>query len=106
MRKNYSEERRQRVGNINKGKKLSQETRELIRKVALVRKPLSTESRMKCAVNTCPITITNIDGSNSMKFLSIKKANIAISCSEKTIQRALNNNSTIKKRYVVTDTIE
>ena len=34
MRENYSEERRQQVANINKGKILSQETRELIRKSA------------------------------------------------------------------------
>ncbi len=32
MRENYSEERRERVANINKGKTLSQKTRELIRK--------------------------------------------------------------------------
>lgn len=36
MRANYSEERRQRVGNINKGKTLSQGTREALRKAALL----------------------------------------------------------------------
>lgn len=37
MRENYSEERRQEVTSINKGKTLSQETHELIRKGALLR---------------------------------------------------------------------
>lgn len=61
MVQNYSEERRQRVGDINKGKTLSEETRSLIREAALQRKPLSMESRLKCAVNVRPITITNLD---------------------------------------------
>ena len=51
---------------------------------------MSIESRMKCATNMLPVTITNLDGSNPIHFISIKKASIAISisCSEKTIRRA------------------
>ena len=98
MRENYSEER---VGNINKGKTLSQETRELIRKAALLREPMSIESRMKCATNMRPVTITNLDGSNPIHFISIKEASIAISCGEKTIRRALNGNGVIKKIFLV-----
>jgi hypothetical protein len=90
MRENYSEERRERVASINKGKTLSQETRELIRKAALLREPMSIESRMKCATNMRHVTITNLDGSNPINFVSIKEASIAISCDEKTIRRALN----------------
>lgn len=101
MRANYSEERRQRVGNINKGKTLSQGTREAFRKAALLRSPMSIESRMKCAVNMRPVTITNRDGTNPIDFVSIKKASIAISCNEKTIRRALNGNGIVKKNYIV-----
>jgi len=101
MRENYSEERREQVGNINKGKKLSQETRELIRKSALLRESMSIESRKKCAVNVRPVIITNLDGSNPINFVSIKEASIATSCCEKTIQRALNGNGIIKKTYIV-----
>ncbi len=103
MRDNYSEERRERVGNINKGKTLSllfpyppagdrekEETRELIRKSALLREPMSIESRMKCATNMRPVTIINLDGSNPIDFISIKEASNGISCAEKTIQRVLN----------------
>lgn len=86
MRENYSEERRQQVANINKGKTLSvlfppekEETRELIRKAAQLREPMSMESRLKCAVNVRPVTITNLDGSNPIHFVSIKEASIAIS---------------------------
>ena len=100
-RENYSEERRQQVANINKGKTLSEETRELIRKSALLRKSMSSETRMKCAVNVQPVTIINLDGTNIMNFVSIKEASIAISCNEKTIRRALNGNGIVKKNYIV-----
>lgn len=56
---------------------------------------------MKCAVNVRPVTITNLDGSNIMNFISIKEASIAISCNEKTIRRALNGNGIVKKKYLV-----
>ena len=101
MRENYSEERRQQVANINKGKTLSEETRELIRKTAQLRESMSMESRLKCAVNVRPVTITNLDGSNPIHFVSIKEASIAISCNEKTIRRALIGNGVIKNNYIV-----
>lgn len=105
MREEYSEERRQQVRSINKGKNIYEKTRELIRKAALTRPPMSIESRMKCAVNTRPITITNIYGTNPQYFVSIIKASSSISCSPKTIQRALNSTGVIKGKYQVTYTI-
>ena len=62
---------------------------------------MSMESRLKCAVNVRPVTITNLDGSNPIHFVSIKEASIAISCNEKTIRRALNGNGIVKKKYLV-----
>ena len=101
MRNNYSLERRQRVGNINKGKTLSEETRKLMSEAAQLRVPMSKESRKKCAVNMRPVTISNLDNSNPIHFVSIKEASVAISCAEKTIRRALNGNGVLKKTYIV-----
>ncbi len=67
---------------------------------------MSMESRIKCATNMRPVTITNLDGSNPIHFVSIKEASIAISCGEKTIQRALNGNGVIKKKFLVKATKE
>lgn len=106
MRNIYSEERRQRVGKINKGKTLSQETRALIREATLNRKPMSLESRLKCAVHVRPVTITNLDGSKPKNFTSIQEASKTILCSPQTISRALSSNGIIKGRYLVTDTID
>jgi group I intron endonuclease len=106
MKQGYSDERRQKLGNINKGKALSEETRNLIREAALQRKPMSMESRLKCAVNVRPITITNLDGTNPQSFSSIIEASKVIECNEKTIRRALSSNGVIKRKYLVTDTID
>lgn len=64
---------------MNKGKSLSLETRDLIRKSALLRESMSIETRMKCIVNVRPVIITSLDGFNAMSFASIKEASIAIS---------------------------
>lgn len=106
MKQGYSDERRQKVGSINKGKALSEETRNLIREAALQRKPMSMESRLKCAVNVRPITIANLDGTNPQSFSSIIEARKVIECNEKTIRRALSSNGVIKRKYLVTDTID
>ena len=98
MRNNYSEERRQRVGNINslwlgklcsgpaKGCVVKDKTPCLAIGISslatqrglplagalwlLQRKPMSMESRLKCAVNVRPITITNLDGTNPQSFIA------------------------------------
>jgi group I intron endonuclease len=89
MQENYSDERRQRVAEINKGKTLSDETKALLREAALNRKPMSIETRLKCIVNVRPVTITELNGSNPQFFPTIVSAAQAIGCSVKTIQRAL-----------------
>uniref|UniRef100_UPI002A810D7C GIY-YIG endonuclease n=1 Tax=Pappia fissilis TaxID=1040649 RepID=UPI002A810D7C len=99
-------ERRQQVANINKGKTLSEETRNRKQEAALQRKPMSIESRLKCAVNVRPVTITNLDGTNLRNFSSVIEASEAIGCSEKTIRRALNSNGIINRKYIVSDTMD
>ena len=51
----YSDARRERVGSLNKGKKLSSETIEKIREKALNRPPMSEETKKKmyCTYKTC-----------------------------------------------------
>lgn len=53
-----------------------------------------------------PITITNLDGTNPQNFSSIIEASKVIECNEITIRRALNSNGLIKRKYLVTDTID
>lgn len=106
MRKNYSEERRQAIGNLNKGKVLSAETRSLISECAKNRSPMSAESRLKCAVHVRPLVITNLDESNLQYYPSIVATAQALNCNEKIIRRALLGNNKVKNKYIVIDAVE
>lgn len=106
MRENYSKERREAIGNLNKGKTLSKDTRQLISKAVKNRAPVSLESRLKCAVHVRPLIVTNLDGSNVQFFPSIVEAAKALQCNEKTIRRALQSKNKVKQKYIVRDTVD
>jgi len=89
-----------------------------MREAALQRKPMSMESRLKCAVNVRPITITDLDGTNPQNSgipsctqgcFSIIEAAKVIVCNEKPIiakARALSSNGILKRKNLVTYTID
>jgi hypothetical protein len=52
MKANYSEERRETIGSLNRGKSLSPETVELIRQAALKRAPMTDETRSLVSANS------------------------------------------------------
>jgi group I intron endonuclease len=85
----YSEARREKIGNLNRGKRLSPETIEKIREKALNRPPMSDETKKKCIFNTRPIVLYNLNGTVYGKYSTILEASNSINCAEKTIRRAL-----------------
>jgi group I intron endonuclease len=102
MRENFSEERRNFIRNLNKNKKLSEETIKKIRLSALNRKPFSQESRLKCITNTRKVFImkNNLINENNnypekdnnnivLTFSSLKITANSLNCSYKTIQRSI-----------------
>ena len=52
MKANYSDERRELIGNLNRGKSLSPYTVELIRQAALKRAPMTDETRARMSANS------------------------------------------------------
>lgn len=98
MKDIYSDVRRVKIGNLNRGEKLSEETIEKLRAKALNRPPVTEETRKKCAVNTRPVVLYNLDRTIYGKYNSILDAADAISCSEKTIRRALQTDKKLVKR--------
>lgn len=89
MKELYSDVRKERIGNLNKGKKLSLETIEKLRQKALFRSPMSEETKLKCIANTRPVILYNLNGTVYGKYSTIIEAAKAINCNEKTIRRAL-----------------
>ena len=105
MRENYSEERRERIGNLNLGKNLSSQTVEKMRAAALARGPMSSETRNKISANSTIATtmrIVSLDGNINAIVRTIPKAAELMKCGEKTVRRALKNNGMVKNTWMVT----
>ena len=95
---------RERIGNLNKGKKLSPETIERIREKALIRPAMSEETKSKCITNTRPVVLYNLNRTVYGKYSTILEAAKAIDCSEKTIRRALQTEKKlVKRQWIVED---
>jgi group I intron endonuclease len=100
MKTNYSQERRNRIGLLNKGKKLSEITIKKMRDKALSRPSYiySLEGLANMKKNSKSIILYNKDGTVYGEYNSIIEASNSLNCSVKTISRALSSNSKILKR--------
>ena len=98
MKDFYSDARREMIGSLNRGKKLSPETIEKIREKALKRPPMTDETTKKCISNTRPVVLFNLNGTVYGEYPSILEAAKSINCGEKTIRRALKTEKKILLR--------
>lgn len=110
MKDIYSEERRERIGNLNRSNKLSADTIEKIRAKALNRKPMSNEIKLKCISHTKPVILYNLNGTVYGKYSTILNAAHAIDCNEKTIRRALQTKNKLcgpgrQKQWIVKENV-
>lgn len=106
MKTNYSLERRIKIGNLNKGKNLSTETRTKMREKALSRDrtklKLSEKSLLNMTKNSKALILFNLDLTIFGEYKSLTEAAKAINCKVKTIRRALTTNKKIlKRRFIV-----
>lgn len=117
MKDIYSDVRREIIGSLNRGKKLSPETIEKLRERALNRSPMSDETKKKCITKTRPspppvgrvhaptkeggarpVVLYNLNGTVYGEYSTIFDAANAINCNEKTIRRALKTEKKLVKR--------
>ena len=104
MKDNYSEARREAIGNLDKGKKLSPETVEKMRVIALNRPSMVVGTREKCITNTRPVILYNLDRTIFGKYDTITDAANAIGCGVKTIGKALKTEKKlVKRQWIVND---
>jgi group I intron endonuclease len=101
MKSNYSMERRLKIGNLNKGKNLSEETKERIREKALIReKPFYSEQAiLNMKKNSKPLLVYNLNYTVYGEYSSILEAAKSLNCNEKTIRRALNTEKKLLKKH-------
>lgn len=104
MKEIFTDERREQIGSLNRGKSLSSETIEKMREKALNRAPMSEETRLKCVANTRPVILYNLNGTVYGQYPTIIDAAKAINCSEKTLRRALTTEKKlVKKQWRIKD---
>jgi group I intron endonuclease len=98
MKDMFSDARREMIGSLNRGKKLSPETIEKMREKALNRPPMSEETKKKCIANTRPVVLYNLNGTVYGEYSTILDAAKSINCGEKTIRKALKTEKGLVKR--------
>jgi group I intron endonuclease len=108
MKAEYSQERREKIGSLNRGNSLPCTTKEKLRKKALTRdkriysEAQSAEAILNMKKKSKPIILYNLDNTVYGEFSSIVEAAKSIGCSEKTIRRAFKTNKKIlKRRWIV-----
>jgi len=100
MISNYSEERRERIGSLNKGKNLSDETKEKMREKALARvtRTYTEQGILNMKKHYKPIMLYNKDYTVYGEYPSIVEAAKSIGCHLTTIRRALKTKKKLLKR--------
>jgi len=106
MKEIYTDERRNTIGNLNRGKKLSAETIEKMRYIALNRPSMSDETKLKCVLHTRPVILYNLNDTVYGEYPTTLEAAKAINCGEKTLRRALKTESKlVKKQWIIKDLV-
>jgi group I intron endonuclease len=100
MKDIYSEARKEKIGSLNRGQKLSPQTIEKMREKALNKPPIFyfNKNKIKCISHTRPLILYNLNGTVYGKYSTILEAAKAINCGEKTIRRALKTPQRLVKR--------
>jgi group I intron endonuclease len=104
MKTNYSKERREQIGKLNKDKNLFYETKEKRSNKALQRAKLSysDQALLNMKKNSKSIMLYNLDRTVYGKYSSIIEGAKSINCNPKTIRRALKTEKKILRRqYIV-----
>jgi hypothetical protein len=69
LREVYTDERRNAIGSLNRGKTLSEETREAVREAALLRGFMSAESRKKVSDNSAKALVFSVTKPDNTSFI-------------------------------------
>lgn len=104
MKINYSNDRREMIGDLNKNKVLTEATKENMKLSALNRKKpvFSEEALLNMKKNSIGLIVYNLDKTVFGEYSSMTEAALMLNCNVKTIHRALKTeNHILKKRFIV-----
>lgn len=109
LKTNYSQERRDRIGELNRGKSFSIETISKMKQASLNRKKLiySKESLLNMKKKSKKLLVLNLDGTVYGRYLSITEGSKSLQCDVKTLRKVINTEKKIlKKRWIIKLDIE
>lgn len=107
MREVYTEERREQIGSLNRGKTLTEDRREALREAALARGPMSDETRAKVSANSAKAYIYQVSKPDllsfkhdsktvtSIKLVTLNAVANFLHVNEKTVRRAIKGNGVL-----------
>jgi len=102
MKENYSQERRNFIGNLNRNKSLSEEVREKLRIAAYNRLKMPLSVREKCGLsNNKPIIAYNVEDNTYRKESSMIKFALFLNICPKTVKRAILSGKLLKKKWII-----
>lgn len=105
LRANYSIERRETIGALNRGKTFSPITLARLTAAALAREPFTEATRAAISVNSAKAQlyeVSLVDASTKVTILrTLPAVSAFIGCSEKTVRRALKTNGIVKGKWLV-----
>jgi group I intron endonuclease len=104
MKSVYSQERRDKISQLNKNKFFSEETIERMRKASLNRKKAvyTEKSIINMKKSSKGLLVFNLNGTLYNKYFSIKEAAESLKCGIKTISRTLKTEKKIlKKQWII-----
>ncbi len=99
MKEIYSDERREQIGLLNKGKSLTDSVKTQLREKVLNR---SDEVKNKYRLSSSkPVTVYNQDGTVYMKFSGIRVMAKSFECDHKTINKVIDTDKLFQKQWYV-----
>lgn len=101
LKENYSQERKNAIGNLNWGVKFSAERRQLLSKIATLRNS-NLDLRAKLSkLASKPVTLYNLDNSIHSTYPGIRVMAKAFNCCSKTINQAIKNQTVFRNIGII-----
>jgi len=101
MKDNYSQDRREKIGSLNRSKSFTEERKQLLSKIATLRNSNAELREELSRLASKPVTLYNKDGSVHSKYPGIRAMAKHFSCCHKTINKAIKNQSNFRDIGVV-----
>jgi group I intron endonuclease len=101
MKENYSQERKDTIGALNRGKIFSEEQKKLFSKIAKLRNSNQILRERLSRLSSKPVTLYNRDLTVHSRYIGIRAMAKAFGCCHKTINKVIRNKTVFRNIGVI-----